>query len=290
MNAPELAFDLTPINLDIGSILPVRPLNMLDRPVLRYPTILASIREVGIIEPLMVYPQKKTPGMYLLMDGHLRYYALRELGTTEAPCLISTEDECFTYNARVSRIAPIQEHSMIVKAVRNGVPVERVATALNLKVDDIRERMNLLNGISPEAVDLLKDKPITAKSLAILRRVTSLRQIEMAEMMIHMNNFSKAYLDALLMATPKDQLLHPEKPRIKTLTTDQVQRMEQELATLEQDFKGIEETYSENMLSLTVLAGYVKKLLDNAKVVRFLSARHPDMFVEFEKIVGMEAL
>ena len=48
-------------------------------------------------------------------------------GQTTADCILSREDEGFTYNARVSRITPIQEHRMIVKAVNQGVPPERIA-------------------------------------------------------------------------------------------------------------------------------------------------------------------
>ena len=45
------------------------------------------------------------------MDGHLRYYALKELGITEVDCIVSHEDESFTYNARINRVFPIQEHA-----------------------------------------------------------------------------------------------------------------------------------------------------------------------------------
>jgi hypothetical protein len=60
----------------------------------------------------------------------MRYHALKELGQTEADCLISTEDESYTYNARVNRLNPIQEHKMITRAVKNGVRPERIAAAL----------------------------------------------------------------------------------------------------------------------------------------------------------------
>ena len=32
------------------------------------------------------------------------------MGETEVTCLISTDDEAFTYNKRVNRLAIIQEH------------------------------------------------------------------------------------------------------------------------------------------------------------------------------------
>ena len=61
----------------------------------------------------------------------------------EAECLISTDDESFTYNARISRLAPIQEHKMILRAVRDGLTAERIATALNLRVKDIQQSLRL---------------------------------------------------------------------------------------------------------------------------------------------------
>ena len=49
--------------------------------------------------------------------GHLRIEALKDAGASEVECLVSTDDEAFTYNRQVSRLAPIQEHKMIRKAV-----------------------------------------------------------------------------------------------------------------------------------------------------------------------------
>jgi hypothetical protein len=66
--------------------------------------------------------------------------------------------------------------------------------------------------------------------------------------------------------------------------------MEQEMEALEHDLKAVEESYGENMLNLTLARGYVKKLVDNAKVVRFLNANCPDIFSEFEAIAAAETL
>jgi hypothetical protein len=51
----------------------------------------------------------------------LRLEALKELGETETLCLIATDDEAFTYNNRINRLAIIQEHKMILKAIERGV-------------------------------------------------------------------------------------------------------------------------------------------------------------------------
>jgi hypothetical protein len=44
------------------------------------------------------------------------------------------------------------------------------------------------------------------------------------------------------------------------------------------------------MLNLTLACGYIKKLVDNAKVVRFLNANYSDTFSEFEKIATVETV
>src|ERR1700740_2696883 len=88
---------------------------------MRYKRIGGSIGEIRIGEPLVVARQEHT-GPYMLVDGHLRHATLMDLGNSEAPCLIADDDEAFTYNKRVNRLATIQEHYMIVKAIERGFP------------------------------------------------------------------------------------------------------------------------------------------------------------------------
>jgi ParB/RepB/Spo0J family partition protein len=291
MNTPKISFDLQKVRLSIDAILPVRKIKNPHKTIVRYQTIVASIKEVGLIEPLVVFPQKDQPGQYLIMDGHLRYYALKEIGTTEVDCIISHEDESFTYNAKINRVFPIQEHAMILKAIKNGVSAERIAATLNLKVDRVRESINLLNGVHSEAVEIMKDKQITQSAIRFFKKVTHLRQIEMAELMVSANNFTCGYAEALVMGTSKDQLVNPDQPKqVKGLSAEELARLEQEIKAVEPNFKAVEQSYGENMLNLTLAKGYVKKLLLNAKVVRFLSSKHPDICSEFEAVAAMEAL
>jgi hypothetical protein len=291
MNTPKIGFELRKVRIPLEMILPVRKIKNPHKTITRYQTVVASIKEVGLIEPLMVFPHKNQPEHYLLMDGHLRYFALKELGATEADCIVSHEDESFTYNSKINRVSPVQEHAMIMKAIKNGVSPERIASALNLKVDRVHDTMNLLNGVHPEAVELLKDKQITQSAFRFFRKVTSLRQIEMAELMVSANIFTGGYAEALVMGTPKDQLVNPDKAKqVKGLSAEELARMEQEMKAVEPNFKAVEQSYGENVLNLTLARGYVKKLLLNAKVIRFLSAKHPDIFSEFEAVAAMETL
>jgi ParB-like chromosome segregation protein Spo0J len=276
------------IRLSLEAILPLRTIKN-PHNLKRFQAIVASIREVGMVEPLVVHPQRDKAGTYLLLDGHLRYFALKLLGEKTAECLISLDDEGFTYNARVNRLPPIQAHKMIVKAVNNGVRAERIASALDMALNDVRALMTLLDGIHEEAADLLKDKNLSPKVIRLLKKVTGVRQIEIAELMVSVNNYATGYAEALILGTPKDQLLNPEEPKKKEgLSSAEIARMEQEMESLEHDLKSVEEAYADNMLTLTVSRGYIKKLLENAKVVRFLNANYGDILSELEALTTAE--
>lgn len=288
MKEPTRGFEMESIVLPLDQILPIRLIQDPENKISRYKAIRSSIQEVGLVEPLIV---SRSKDKFILVDGHLRLHAMKSLGMTEAECLISTDDESFTYNARISRLAPIQEHKMILKAVKDGLTPERIATALNLRVKDIRDSLRLLDGIHEEVADMLKDKQVAPGAIQGLKKVTAVRQIEIAELMVSTNTFTRNYVDALLIGTPKHQLLNPQEPKVaKGMTVEEIARLEEEMESLHMDFKAIETTYGDNMLNLTVARSYVKKLLENTKVSRFLKTRHEDLFSEFEILAAKELL
>jgi ParB-like chromosome segregation protein Spo0J len=152
----KIAFERRVISIAVVRLLPTRALPPGLHETAKYRRIAASVSEVGLIEPLSVARQKD--GAYLLLDGHVRLDALRAQGAVEAPCIIASDDESFTYNKRVSRLAPIQEHHMIVRALERGVSEDKLARALDVDVKVIRQRRSLLDGISPDVAELLKDR------------------------------------------------------------------------------------------------------------------------------------
>jgi hypothetical protein len=286
----KIGFELQKIQIPLDDLLPLRQIKDPSK-IARYKAIFVSIKEVGLIEPLMMFPQKDVPRKYLILDGHLRWHVLKELGQPAADCIIANDDECFTYNARVSRLSPIQEHRMIVKAVNQGVPPERIAAALNIPVRVVRAFINLLLDIHEEVADLLKDKNISPRTLRLLRKVNGVRQVEIAELMVGAENYTNGYVEALILGTPKDQLTKfATAKKRKGFSPENIARMEQEMEMLERDFKAVEKGYGENVLNLTLARGYIRKLLNNVTVARFLNISHADIYEEFEKIVAAETL
>lgn len=289
----QMGFGRKPIMVPMERLLRTRKLPNHVKESQKYQRIVASIREVGIIEPLIVHPQTGTgvSGIFVLLDGHLRTEALKDLGKAEAPCLVSTDDEGYTYNHHVNRLSTIQEHFMLMKALDEGVPENRLARALNVDIQKLREKRDLLRGISSEAVALLRTRDVGADTIRNLRLVKPMRQLEMVELMIAAHNFTGSYARALYLSTQRDQLVEPEKPKeAGGVSSVEIARMEKEMETLEEDFRLVEEAYSKNMLNLMVARGYLVRILDNARVVRFLSQRYPEFLADFQRLTEVISL
>jgi hypothetical protein len=234
--------------------------------------IAASIKEVGVIEPLVVYPQASN--RFLLLDGHARLDVLKEMGATEVRCLLANDDEAFTYNRRVSTIPPIAQHLMLLQALKNGLTEERIAAALEVDVRVIQRKRNMLNGICDEAIDLLRDYKLNGKVFGLIRKMKPLRQVEVAEHMIANGSFSFTFVKALLYATKSDSLV--ERPKNATqVTTDVIaNRLSLESDSLLKDLKNLEDSFGKDALLLTVCGGFVGRLLSNPRVLRYLEKKH----------------
>ena len=278
-----MAFEPESVFVDLANILPVKHFPKHIKKTRKYRQIAASIQEIGIIELPVVARERN--GKFLMLDGHLRFEVLKELGVGLVSCLVTTDDEAFTYNKRINRLATIQEHRMILKAIENGVPEERIAKALDVNVSNIRHKRRLLEGICPEAAELLKDRHCPMYTFQSLRKMKPMRQVEVVELMIAMDSYSVSYSKALLAATPQDQLVDTGKPKsFKGISAEQIARMETEMANLQREMKLIEDSYGPDHLNLVLARGYLVSLLGNDGVVRYLAQNHSEILGELQKI------
>jgi hypothetical protein len=283
-----LAFENDCILLSIDAILPVRTLRKTVKASQKYRQIAASVREVGLVEPPVVARDPKQPDLFLLLDGHLRIEILKDMGLTEVECLVSVDDEAFTYNKRISRLAAVQEHKMILRAIERGVPEDKIAKALDINVHTVQRKVRMLDGICEEAIAFLKDKACPMAVFEILRKMKAMRQIEAAELLINANNYSVAYASAILAGTPQSQLVDADKPKlVKGVTPEAMERMERELGRLQQSITSIQDSYGKDHLQLTVVRGYLARLLGNGRIVRYLMQHRPEFMAEFQAIADM---
>lgn len=276
------------VELPVADLFPTKTFSVQTRQGRKYGQVLASIREVGLIEAPVVAPFKKGKG-YLLLDGHLRVMALKELGRERVSCLISTDDEAYTYNKYINRLSAIQEHRMILKALQAGVSEEKLASALNLDLKTVRNKITMLAGICPEVVELLKDKPVPEHVFRALRKMKAPRQIKAAMLMSDQNRFTASYAQALLDTTPPEQLVNKGKPRKETpLILARQVRLEEENLALSQDIDTIKENYCSDMVDMTSVQAYLKRWLGNETVAEYLREFHEPIYEKFVEIAALD--
>src|SRR5262249_29972860 len=227
VNGVVQAFSSDTLIIPIAAILPVRAIGKTVKASHKFRQIACSVAEIGLVEPPVVFRDKQRPEIYLLLDGHLRIEVLKDLGQLEVECLLSSDDEAFTYNKRISRLSAIQEQRMIAKAIERNVPREKIAKALDINIRSLNRKANLVDGICQETVALLKDKMCPMALFDVLRKMIPLRQIEAAELLINANNYSVGYARAILAGTPQAQLVDATtQKRMKGMTAEALARME----------------------------------------------------------------
>ena len=282
-----LGFDMQTCQVSLDCLLPSKKVVNGTMSTRKYKQVVSSISEIGLIEPLSVIPADSDRSEYLLLDGHLRVLALKELGMETAPCLVAKDDETFSYNHRINRLSTVQEHYMLRRAIDRGVSRERLARAFNVNLSAINRRANLLEGICPEAIDLLQDKQFTPDVTRILRNMKGARQVEAIELMVSSNTITVAHAEALLTATPPE-LRTDVRPleRDKSSSIEQLVKLEKEMSQVQTQYKDAEQNYGSDLLNLVVAKGYLTKLLANDAVKSYIHRHEPEILEQFELVAN----
>ncbi|WDD94866.1 ParB N-terminal domain-containing protein [Burkholderia sp. FERM BP-3421] len=270
-------FEAKVVEIPLDRIIAVSSLSKGALATPKYKTILSSIAELGVIEPLAVFRSVRRLGDYDLLDGRLRLEALKELGREAAPCMVATDDEGFTFNRHITRLSAVQEHKMIRAALAKGASEQRIAEVLRMDVRNIRERATLLDGVAPEAASILKNRQASTKVFSILKKMKPYRQIEAAEMMVAANKLTAAYAEMILVATRAEALTDGVKPKKNKISNEDLAKMESEMERLRQDCQAVEDEIGDTMLSLVVAKSFMARLLRNDNIQGHLRRHHGDL-------------
>ncbi len=288
---PLLGFELETYQIPIGDLQPSKRVAEGIITTRKFKQIVSSIEEIGLIEPLSIVRLGEDEDGFLLLDGHLRALALKQLTRSVAPCLIAVDDETYTYNHRINRLSTVQEHYMIRRAIDRGVSKERLAKAFDVNLSSINRRVSLLDGICPKAVELLKDRQFTPGLSRFLRKMKAVRQIEAVELMIAGDSFTEAHAAALLKATKPEQRSDyvAKKTKNERVPIERIVKLEKEMDKVQGQYQSAEESYGSDLLQLTAARGYIRKLLSNQKVNQFLVDHEAEILSQLGLVLENEA-
>jgi ParB-like chromosome segregation protein Spo0J len=265
-------------------IIRLKPLR--DRKVNRreFDRILASIKAIGLIEPLIVFPEGQD---FLITDGVQRYRALLELGIETVPCIVGRQREAFTGNRMVNRVSPVQENRMIEKSLEE-LDEKTIAAALNLSGIAHRLKNTLLKQLHPDAAAALDQGAITRTCALELTYVKPERQGEILSAMKGYKDFSIAFARSLILKTPSVQR-DTRRRRKHNPWNKSAQRKNdllKKLGEAEQKHDFYSRLYKQYTIDLLRLAIYARTLLTNNRVRVHLNQHHPEIVARFEAIIA----
>lgn len=243
----------------------------------------ASLEAVGLIEPLIVYPQGDD---YEILDGCLRYKILLEMGVETVPCLVWEHREAFTSNRMVNRLSSSQEIRMLRKSLEE-LDEKTIAEALGMKCIAHRLNTALLKKLHPKVVQAFEANQLELQCVKELAYVKPERQLEIWKLMQSCSDYGTAFVRGLVVKTPLAQRAKlsgsagpwAQKNKPKKALLDKLKEVEQQ-----QDFyAGLYRQYTTNLLKLVI---YVRALLANINVRSLLEQRYPEQLSLFEKIIN----
>lgn len=133
---------------------PVQPRLEFDREALD--ELVASIREVGVLQPVVVRPLASRPDKYELIMGERRLRATKELGLDSIPAVIKeTADEdmlrdALLENLHRSNLNPLEEASAYQQLLADfGITQEQLATRIGRSRPQITNTIRLLKLPAP---------------------------------------------------------------------------------------------------------------------------------------------
>ena len=264
-------------------IIQLRPLR--ERKVSRreFDRILASVKTIGLIEPLIVFPEGED---FVITDGVQRYRALLDLGVEIVPCILCQRREAFTGNRMVNRLSPVQENRMIEKSLEE-LDEPTIAAALNLSGISHRMKKTLLKQLHPDAAAALDQGAITRVCAMELTHVKPERQSEILTAMKSYKDYSVAFARSLILKTPPAQREARRRKRNPwNKSTQRKNDLIKKLAEAEQKHDFYSRLYKQYTIDLLRLAIYARALLTNPRVREYLDQRHPAIVTRFEAIIA----
>jgi len=152
-----------------------------------------SIREVGILEPLLVRPrirddEPREPGRFFpfeIVAGHRRKRAAHMAGLVEVPCLVRDLDDAqaleaaLVENGQRADVTPMDEAGAFSELVRLGRSEAQIAAKIGRSVAYVSQRLRLL-ALAPEVHDLMERGHLLMGGALLLAQLSPERQREAA--------------------------------------------------------------------------------------------------------------
>lgn len=269
--------------LDIP-IIRLRPLRERTISKRDYDRIAASIRAVGLLEPLVVFREAED---YLILDGVQRYRILLEMGIEVVPCILGKAREAFTCNRMVNRLSPIQEHRMIKTSLDKKLDEQTIANALGTAGIGHRLNESLISQLHPDVAAAFDEGKLSRSCTREFTYVKPARQREILSGMEGYNDYSTAFARTHVVKTPpnmRETLRRKNNPWDKK--TQRKNDLIKKLAEAEERHDFYSRLYKQYTVDLLRIAIYARSLITNVRLRAYMEEHYPEIVARFESIIA----
>ena len=280
MNNP---FNVNGVDVPLAALTPLRERESFNTKTHKgFVRIRSSIKAIGLIEPLSVYLEG---GAYVILDGYLRFRACEELKIEIVPCIVFKDKEAYTFNRMVNRLSGYQEIRMLRKSLET-LDERTIADVFGMRSIRYRLAPTLVDQLHPKAAEAFEADHLGKTGALEMSCVRPERQAEMLKEMKRVNDYSPAFIRALVLKTPPE-LRNPKRNPKRQWSEDKNKRKEMvsrlEEAEKQHDFyTKLYRQYSADLLKMTL---YVRKIITTPELGAYLADHHPATLNDLSEIV-----
>lgn len=199
--------------------------------------LIASIREVGVLQPVVVRPIKGSDGKYELIMGERRLRATKALGLDAIPAVIKdTQDEhmlrdALLENLHRAQLNPLEEASAYQQLLADfGITQEELASRIGRSRPQISNTLRLLKLPAPVQSKVAAGVLSAGHARAILAAGESESMIRLADKIVN-EELSVRQAEAVVSKEPKPVRTKPTAGRHKGHLDELAERLGDRLNT-----------------------------------------------------------
>lgn len=153
------AHDLQLIEIEKIQPNPLQPRKYISEDALQ--ELAQSIKDQGLLQPLLVRPSLKEDGLYELVAGERRWRASKEIGLTHVPVIVSKLDDIQTLI--ISLIENLQREDL--NAIEEAEALSRLYNELQISQDDISNKIGKSRSSIANSLRLLQLEPFLQEAV-----------------------------------------------------------------------------------------------------------------------------
>ncbi len=259
----------------------LKPLNERKMGKRAYKKLVASLKAVGLVDPLCVYQEGDK---YVILDGYLRYKVCPELGIESVPCFVLPDKDAFTPNRYTSQVSPVQETRMLQKSLET-LDASTVAKTFGLKSIKHRLDKRFLKELHPRVARAYDSGRIIKTCAQELAFVKPSRQLEIMDMMKKTQDFSAAYVRTQILRTPPELCRKKKRKNPWTGNSRKKQELVKKLELAESRYDFYSSLYRQYVTDLLKMCIYMRRLVTKKKIRAYLREHHAEMLQRVEAIL-----